>query len=134
MCLDVDNSDQPTAQTICGTNGRAAGLPHRGDEPVQGLPPLRVLDRDGAEVVSEPDGRDDPARVAVGDVLLHREGKKKRVRELVVLLDRPRIAAVTTDPAMFRKKENNPLGPFVISFFFLSLAVALMSQSDIVYR
>lgn len=61
-------------------------MPHRGDEAVQGLPPLGVLDRDWAEVVSEPDGRDDPARVAVGDVLLQRE-RKKSVREPVVLLE-----------------------------------------------
>lgn len=57
---------------MCGTTGRGPGPPHRGDEAVQGLPPLCVLDRDWAEVVSEPDGRDDPARVAVGHVLLHR--------------------------------------------------------------
>lgn len=56
---------------------RAGGPPtHRGDEPVQGLPSLCVLDRDGAEVVAEPDGRDDAARVAVGDVLLEREKRR----------------------------------------------------------
>lgn len=57
--------------------GPTAGAPptHRGDEPVQGLSSLCVLDRDGAEVVSEPDGRDDAARVAIGDVLL---GWRKR--------------------------------------------------------
>lgn len=43
---------------------------HRGDESVQRLPSLCVLDRDGAEVVAEPDCRDDAARVAVGDVFL----------------------------------------------------------------
>lgn len=48
---------------------------HRGDEPVQRLPSLCVLDRDGAEVIAEPDGRDDAAGVAVGDVLL---GRRKR--------------------------------------------------------
>lgn len=55
----------------------AAGAPptHRGDEPVQRLPSLCVLDRDGAEVIAEPDGRDDAAGVAVGDVLL---GRRKR--------------------------------------------------------
>lgn len=72
-------------------------MPHRGDEAVQGLPPLCVLDCDWAEVVSEPDGRDDPARVTVGNVLLHQE-RKKSVRELVVLLEAfPRIDTVTTD-------------------------------------
>ena len=54
---------------------------HRGDEPVQRLPSLRVLDRDGAQVVAEPDGGDDAARVAVGDVLLQRNERKARVRD-----------------------------------------------------
>lgn len=65
-------------------------MPHRGDEAVQRLPPLGVLDRDWAEVVSEPDGRDDAARVTVGDVLLHRE-RKKSVRGSA------RINAMATD-------------------------------------
>lgn len=43
---------------------------HCGDEPVQWLPSLCVLDRDGAEVIAEPDGRDDAACVAIGDILL----------------------------------------------------------------
>lgn len=43
---------------------------HRGDEPIQRLPPLCVLDRDGAEVIAEPDSGDDTACVAVGDILL----------------------------------------------------------------
>lgn len=59
--------------------GHMAGAPptHRGDEPVQRLPSLRVLDRDGAKVIAEPDGGDDAARMAIGYVLLRwrrREG------------------------------------------------------------
>lgn len=57
-----------------------APLTHRGDEPVQRLTSLRVLDRDGAKVIAEPDGRDDAARMAVGYVLLRwgrREGGRK---------------------------------------------------------
>lgn len=52
---------------------------HRGDEPVQRLPSLCVLDRDGAEVIAEPDGGDDAARVAVGNVLLGRGGGRVRI-------------------------------------------------------
>lgn len=43
---------------------------YRGDEPVQRLPSLCVLDRDGAKVIAEPDGRDDASCMAVGYVLL----------------------------------------------------------------
>ena len=63
----------------CGLRpaSRRQRLPtHRGDEPVQRLPSLRVLDRDGAQVVAEPDGGDDAARVAVGNVLLWRKERK----------------------------------------------------------
>lgn len=47
-----------------------AGLTHRCDEAIEGLPPLRVFDCDWTEVISEPDGWDDPARVAVSNVFL----------------------------------------------------------------
>lgn len=43
---------------------------HRGDEAVERLSSLCVLDGDGTQVVAEPDGGDDPARVAVSHVLL----------------------------------------------------------------
>lgn len=46
------------------------GVTHRGDKPVQRLSPLCVLHCDGAQVVAEPDGRDDAACVAVGHVFL----------------------------------------------------------------
>lgn len=46
------------------------GLTHRRDEAIEGLPPLGVFDCDGTEVISEPDGRDDSARVAVSNVFL----------------------------------------------------------------
>lgn len=46
---------------------------HTGDEAVKGLPPLCVLDCDWTEVVSKPDGRDDPARVAVRNIFLQKE-------------------------------------------------------------
>lgn len=65
-------------QEGCKEKGCRAGAPptYRGDEPVQRLPSLRVLDRDGAKVIAEPDGRDDPSCVAVGYVLLGwRRGK-----------------------------------------------------------
>lgn len=65
----------------CPASRRRRPPTHRGDEPVQRLPSLRVLDRDGAQVVAEPDGGDDAARVAVGDVLLQRNERKARVRD-----------------------------------------------------
>lgn len=48
-----------------------------GDEPVQRLPSLCVLDRDGAEVIAEPDGGDNAAGVAVGNVLLQERGRRE---------------------------------------------------------
>lgn len=46
------------------------GLTHRCDEAIERLPPLCVFDCDGTEVISEPDGWNDPARVAVSNVFL----------------------------------------------------------------
>lgn len=62
------------------TPGKAE-FPHRGDESVQRLPPLCVLDSDWTQVVSEPDGRDDPACVAVSDVLLCGRQKRRACRK-----------------------------------------------------
>lgn len=47
---------------------------HRSDKPVQRLSPLCVFHCDGAQVVAEPDRRDDAAGVAVGYIFLR--GKK----------------------------------------------------------
>lgn len=54
---------------------------HSCDEAVEGLSPFRVLDCDWTEIVSEPDGRDDPARVAVGNIFLceMREGERNLI-------------------------------------------------------
>lgn len=74
-------------QALSGSSKNRCGLPRQGgpqqthswpralvtycgDEPVEWLPSLCVLDCDGAEVIAEPDGGDNAARVAVGDVLL----------------------------------------------------------------
>lgn len=75
----------------------SVGAPHRGDEAVERLPPLRVLDRDWTEVVSEPDGRDDPARVAVSDVFLWGTG------EGVTNVSVERLISPTTSDLMIEK-------------------------------
>lgn len=61
-------------------------LTHCCDEAVEGLSPLRVLDCDWTEVVSEPDGRDDPARVAVSNVLLCGMKNKESVLQILMSL------------------------------------------------
>lgn len=57
-------------QDTSNGEGPANNGTDRGDEPIQRLPPLCVLDCDGAEVIAEPDSGDDTACVAVGDILL----------------------------------------------------------------
>lgn len=62
-------------QQLCNPTGVGRADPkeestHCCYEAIEGLPPLGVLDGDGTEVVSEPDGRDDSACVAVSNVLL----------------------------------------------------------------
>lgn len=57
-----------------------------GDEPVQRLPSLCVLDCDGAEVIAEPDGGDNAASVAVGNILLVGHGVLVGVALLAALV------------------------------------------------
>ncbi len=86
---------------------------HCCDEAVEGLSPLRVLDCDWTEVVSEPDGRDDPARVAVSNIFLceveKKNGKKKEghkfewVLELRLVREIDLINTETVNPIMFKK-------------------------------
>lgn len=64
----------PTAHQLAGAWLVLALGTYCGDEPVQRLPSLCVLDCDGAEVIAEPDGGDNSARVAVGNVLLQERG------------------------------------------------------------
>lgn len=59
--------------------GSGARETYCGDEPVQRLPSLCVLDCDGAEVIAEPDGGDNAASVAVGNILLRERGGRRDV-------------------------------------------------------
>lgn len=90
MCCFISTTSQPPeaetqllwtrkaqeSQERQAEEGRFRGT-HRCDKPVQRLPPLCVFHCDGAQVVPEPDGRDDAAGVAVGYVFLG--GKKGKM-------------------------------------------------------
>ena len=82
---------------------------HCCDEAVEGLSPLRILDCDWTEVVTEPDGGDDPARVAVRNVFLC--GMEEERTNALQMLSEPRLArqidsinTETVNPIMFRNQ------------------------------
>lgn len=104
--------------TVC-TQSRRPGLKikkksrwegtHCCDEAVEGLSPLRILDCDWTEVVSEPDGGDDPARVAVRNVFLcgTEEGRTNALQMLSELRLARQIDSINTEtvnPIMFRNQ------------------------------
>lgn len=127
--MTLPRENFPSHSLSCSMNNRQRGITaasyelrtkreftHGGDEAVQRLSPLCVLDCDWTEVVAEPDGRYDSPRVAVSHVLLRRTEKEGFSVFVPVQPVNPSLSSATTTAPESSRSDKVTQTSYMIHF------------------